>query len=68
MATFEDFKVKVRMNADEILKFFMSLGVLPGEQVIGVNDDLMITFESLKAKLGLSSTQLMKYLFDLHEG
>ena len=68
MATFEDFKVKVRMNSDEILKFFMSLGVLPGEQVIGVNDDLMITFESLKAKLGLSSTQLMKYLFDLHEG
>ena len=68
MAAFEDFKVKVKMNADEILKFFLSLGVLPGNKAIAVDSDVLKTFETLKANLALNSTQLMNYLCSLHEG
>ena len=68
MATFEEFKAKVKMNSGDILKFFLSLGVLPGNSVMSMDSDVTKTFDTLKRNLALNSTQLMNYLFSLHEG
>ena len=68
MATFEEFKVKVGMSSADILKFFLSLNVLPGNSVVPMDTDVKKTFDTLKRNLALNSTQLMNYLFSLHEG
>ena len=68
MATFKEFKVKVGMSSGYILKFFLSLGVLPGNSVVAMDSDVKATFDALKRNLALNSTQLMNYLFSLHEG
>ena len=68
MTTFEEFKVKVELTTDEVIKFFLSLNVLPGQHVIAVDGDIVKMFDDLKEKLSLSSSQTMKFLFDLYEG
>ena len=64
---FETYRQKVKKSPDELIRFFLHLDIEPGQTAIPIGEDVAAFFYRLKTSLNLSSTDLMKYLFEVYD-